>query len=327
MKQNNLLLQVWITLVLAGCVGADEVQDTISSINILPPENVTLVNDGNFAKVLGQEALLLVEAKSDLGGSFIATPENLTWASSDEAVATISEEGMVSAVGVGNATISVIFMSDFSAAVTDAIEVSVAGDPNDVVLVEITTPDNLLVITPGDELELTGRLLNAEGAEVSVDVINLIWSSSNSEVATITQKGVVTAIADGEVRITVISGNASGFIDLMVASATSLIRTAEFKGLSGYEVSGDAVLEVGSNGKITLKISSNFMSQNGPGLYVYLSDNGGSITGGVELGKLKSIAGSQEYDVPFNVTLNRYDHIVLYCKPFGVGFGTAKLSD
>lgn len=327
MKQKNLLFISGILLMLGSCIGTDEVEDTISSISIVPPSNVTLVNEGNFAKVLGQEVLLIVEAKSDLGGTFIASPDNLTWSSSDESIATVSNEGMVTAVGVGSATLSVTFISEVSVPVTESIEVSVAANADDVVLIEITTPDNLLVIMPGDELALSGRSLNAAGTEVSGSSLQLEWSSSNNDVATVTQEGSVTAVADGEVRIIASSDDATGFIDLTVADVSSLTRTAEFRGLSGYDASGDVVLEVGNNGKITLKMSSNFMAQNGPGLYVYLSNDGGNISGGVELDKLKSTSGSQEYDVPINVTLKQYDHIVLYCKPFGVGFGTAKLSN
>ena len=96
---------------------------------------------------------------------------------------------------------------------------------------------------------------------------------------------------------------------------------------TGYEFSGDAVLATNSNGSLTLQLANNFKAENGPGLNVYLSNSSNGITGAVELGELKSIEGSQEYDVPSNVALNSYDHIVIYCKPFGVAFGTAKLSN
>ncbi len=326
MKQKSSLLIGAIVFLLGSCIETDEVEDTISSISIVPPENVTIVNEGNFAKVLGQEALLQVEAKSDLGGTFIAAAQNLTWSSSDPSIVSVSAEGMVIAVGIGTATISVTFSAENTTPISDDVEISVAGDEDAIALIEITSPDNLLIISPSDEILLSGRSLTATGVEVSIST-NLVWSSSDVTVATVTQEGLVTAIADGEVRITAVMDEVSGFIDLIVGTATALTRTANFEGLSGYSASGDAVLEMDSIGSITLRFANNFMVQNGPGLFVYLSNSSNQITGAVELGALKEASGAQNYFVPGEVGLNDFDHIVIYCKPFGVGFGTAPLSD
>ena len=327
MKYKPLYLFLAIALSMAGCIGTDEVQDTISSIDILPPENATVVNDGNFAKVVGQEASLQVEAKSDLGGTFIAEPSNITWNSDNPAVASVSEEGVVSAIGVGTANITATFTSDDGIVLSDEISVSVAGNENAIVLIEVSSDNGLTVIAPGEELQLNGVALNASGIQVPSGSELLEWTSSDENVATVDQEGLVTGVSNGEVTITVSGSEANGSIDLVVGESSTLTRTASFQGLSGYSTSGDATLETNSDGALTLRFAENFKAQNGPGLYVYLSNSPSQITGAIELDKLARTEGAQTYIVPANVGLTDFNHIVLYCKPFGVGFGTAPLSD
>ncbi|MDR0541908.1 MAG: Ig-like domain-containing protein [Dysgonamonadaceae bacterium] len=53
-----------------------------------------------------------------------ATNKNLTWSSSDGNVATVDNEGLITAVGVGSATISVVAASDLSIKATCSVTVS-----------------------------------------------------------------------------------------------------------------------------------------------------------------------------------------------------------
>lgn len=330
MKDLMLVSAMLLLFTLNGCIGTDEVEDTINSITIVPPEDVTIVNDGNFAKLLGDETLLEVRASSDLGGEFIVSSEDIVWSTDNSAVATVDESGMVRAVGLGNTTLLAVFEPANSASVTDQISISVAGDAEAIALLDISSQDNLLVINPEDQLQLNGVPLNAGGVEVP-STETLEWVSSDTAIAIVDQTGLVTARSGGEVRITATLDEISGFIDLIVDSGegenSTLSRTAEFMGLAGYRTSGDAVLLTNDDGSLTLRLEENFSAQNGPGLYMYLSNAASSITGGVELGELQSTSGEQEYEVPGNVTLDQFNHIVLYCKPFGVGFGTAPLSE
>lgn len=69
----------------------------------------------------------------------------------------------------------------------------------------------------------------------------------------------------------------------------------------------------------------NFYSTNGPDLYVYLSvDKGNDDI--VSLGKLKANRGNQNYDIPDGTDLEKYDHVLVWCKPFSVLFGSAQLA-
>lgn len=67
-----------------------------------------------------------------------------------------------------------------------------------------------------------------------------------------------------------------------------------------------------------------FYSTNGPGLYVYLATDK-RATDYVSLGSLKANQGNQNYDIPPQTDLERYDHVLIWCEPFSVLFGSAQI--
>ena len=69
----------------------------------------------------------------------------------------------------------------------------------------------------------------------------------------------------------------------------------------------------------------NFSSVNGPDLHVYLSTDK-SATDFVNLGKLKANNGNQNYDIPENTDLDKYDTVLVWCKIGNALFGSAELS-
>jgi hypothetical protein len=76
-----------------------------------------------------------------------------------------------------------------------------------------------------------------------------------------------------------------------------------------------------------------FETSNGPDVHVYLvattdaTDNE-TVThaGFIPLGALKGTSGDQNYEVPANVDLSKYQAVTIWCRRFGVNFGTAPLS-
>lgn len=69
----------------------------------------------------------------------------------------------------------------------------------------------------------------------------------------------------------------------------------------------------------------NFKSTNGPDLYVYLSTDT-KATEFVNLGKLKANIGNQNYEVPQDIDLEKYNKVLIWCNAFSVLFGSAELS-
>ncbi|MGN1060225.1 MAG: Ig domain-containing protein, partial [Candidatus Coproplasma sp.] len=141
---------------------------------------------------------LQLEAKTTETLTAIVSPDNatnktVTWTTSAESVATVSD-GVVTAVGVGSATITATAGSK-SANCT----VVVSPAPTTVAVTGVSLDKTQLTLKIGgnEEAPLTATVApdNATNKTVS-------WSSSNTEVATVSG-GVVTALKEGTATITV----------------------------------------------------------------------------------------------------------------------------
>lgn len=109
--------------------------------------------------------------------------------------------------------------------------------------------------------------------------------------------------------------------------------TGQFRGADSFHKgSGTATIyDLGSAGGQVLRLED-FRVTNGPDLRVLLANapnpEGHSDlddAGYVELGKLKGNVGSQNYDIPPNVSLADVQSVVIYCNPFRVVFSVATL--
>lgn len=119
-----------------------------------------------------------------------ASKLNLTWTSSDEEVATVDETGLVTAVGAGEADVTV---SVADANISSTTHVKVVITPTG-----IEAPDSIELVTNGENSKALGAKMTPEDATE----VKLAYESSNENVATVDENGVVTAVADGECVIT-----------------------------------------------------------------------------------------------------------------------------
>ena len=119
-----------------------------------------------------------------------ASKLNLTWTSSDETVATVDETGLVTAVGAGEADVTV---SVADANISSTTHVKVVITPTGV-----EAPDSIELVTNGENSKALGAKMTPEDATE----VKLAYESSDESVATVDENGVVTAVADGECVIT-----------------------------------------------------------------------------------------------------------------------------
>ena len=122
----------------------------------------------------------------------------LTFASSDESVATISNDGLITALAVGSTTITVTAKKNAQGdVITKTFTLSVVTIP----VTGVSLNKNSTSIGVGQTETLTATVLpnNATNKGVS-------WSSSNTGIASV-NNGVVTANAVGTARITVTTTN------------------------------------------------------------------------------------------------------------------------
>lgn len=156
---------------------------------IISPERIEL-NMEEITLYPGEIYLLVAEVYPEE-----TTDKTLIWSSSDENVAMVNYEGMVTATGEGEAIITVT-----------------CGDVSASCSVFVTSP----VILP-ERIELnqthielavgeTVRIIATVYPEDTTDQ-NLIWESLNPEVATVSEEGDITGISEGETTIRVICGD------------------------------------------------------------------------------------------------------------------------
>ncbi|GAB4396021.1 MAG: hypothetical protein OHK0053_08550 [Microscillaceae bacterium] len=198
------------------------------------------------------------------------------------------------------------------------------ADPNQITQLVISVAQNSLTV--GDQIQLNLMALNAFDQEISPTGIT--WQSTAPEVASINNSGLASALSVGTTTITAQSSQiVSNPITLAVSAASSQSRTGNFISLNGYSVSGTvSLVQVPGSTQLELQFAENFVSQNGPGLYIYLSNQPNSVAGGLEISKLNQNAGAQTYLVPAGVNLNTYQYVFIHCKPFNVPFGRAQLN-
>lgn len=119
-----------------------------------------------------------------------ASKLNLTWASSDEEVATVDETGLVTAVGAGEADVTVS-VADANISSTTHIKVVILPTG-------VEAPETL-------SLELNGEATKALGAKMTPEDatdVKLAYVSSDESVVTVDESGNVTAVGVGECTIT-----------------------------------------------------------------------------------------------------------------------------
>jgi len=99
-----------------------------------------------------------------------------------------------------------------------------------------------------------------------------------------------------------------------------------------HKTSGSAGIYRLPDGKRVLRLSE-FETSNGPDVQVYMvaasdaTDNATVTSAGfVNVGALKGNQGDQNYDLPSDLDLSKYRAATIWCRRFGVNFGTAPLT-
>lgn len=112
----------------------------------------------------------------------------LEWASSNEEIATVDETGMVTAVSAGEADITVkIHDTEITAVCAITVEIKADG---------VNAPE-AMEFTVGDE----GKSLDAKITPEDATNVVLQYDSSDENIATVDENGVVTPVAAGECTI------------------------------------------------------------------------------------------------------------------------------
>ena len=217
------------------------------------------------------------------------TPENFTdivdWKSTDTNIVTVSDNGVVKAVGVGTATVKVT-----------------VGD--------VSTSCKVTVLQPvtGINLNKSSLTMDALGtfqmtASVYPDSANdkrITWSSSDPTIASVDENGLVTALKKGTATITAAAMDGSGVKSTckVTVSNTAYVCTdpAQLESPHNYDNSCTDVWSYKLDGASSLNVTFDARTEMEDGFdYLYILDGSGKEVGkytGKELaGKTVSVPG------------------------------------
>lgn len=135
----------------------------------------------------------------------------ITWSSSDPAVATVDGAGVVTGKAKG-----VSLITAHSEGVEATASVSVSARAVSYVIASLEREQ----LVAGEKTQATALVLDASGAKIPSEEQPVTWQSSNAALAAVDGAGVVTAIGAGSVTIRALSGGKTGSIALQVIAAT-----------------------------------------------------------------------------------------------------------
>ena len=164
---------------------------------------------------LNTDSLTLVEGGTATLAATItpsnATNQNVTWSSDNESVATVDQNGRVTAVAQGGATITAAVdgkSAECYVTVNAAAPVPVTS---------VSLDKTSLGLTEGDTETLTATVEPSDATNK-----NVTWSSDDTSVATVDASGLVTAVARGTAVITATAADGSG------ASASCTVTVSSY---------------------------------------------------------------------------------------------------
>lgn len=192
----------------------------------------------------------------------IIAPENandktIFWNSWDQKIVKVDQNGNVTAVGVGEVTVSITpektppYNSGLTIAYCDITVL-----PEEVVAKEIILDTNESTLLMGQTLQLTATVLPEDATDKTE-----VWSSSDDDIATVDEEGLVHAISIGEAVITATCGD---------VNTTCVVTVTNDSGIEGIVADGEYPIDVYNLQGIGIRISNaNDLKKLSPGLYIF----------------------------------------------------------
>lgn len=203
------------------------------SVNALLPDYIYVITVIGVKTISIPENICLSVSESYTYSPIITdagADANLTWSSSNTSVATISETGVVTAVGQGFTTITCT--SDNGVKAQSVVTVN----PN--LSQKLTLDKKSMDMNVGEKTQLTLTITPNDATNKDV-----IWMSSNENIAQVDDDGSVTAIAPGYCSIYAISDDSSRKLAKCLVHVTG-------QALARGDVNNDGVVDIADAVKI-----------------------------------------------------------------------------
>ena len=184
------------TLALIGLAGCLDLKTTADACSIsVAPATLTLPVNG---------ASSIVGTAFDCKGNSIRN-KKISYSSSNTAVATVTTEGNVIAVGIGGASVS---------AVADGKSASVQVTVTPETAANVTVTPSTLTLRRTNTRQLTATARNNQNTIITGRTFR--WGSSNSSIVSVDQNGLLTALTPGTVVITAEADQTTGSASVTV---------------------------------------------------------------------------------------------------------------
>ncbi len=175
-----------------------------------------------------------------------AQNRTLTWSSSNEAVATVSSDGIVTAIADGEAVIKVTTANGKEASCT--VTVGEPEIPGPTPVSGITLDKDKLTLKVGESGTLKATVLPAEADQT------VSWTSDAEGTATVDNNGKVTAVKEGTAKITASAGGKTAVCNVTVGPKGTDPTPPAKKPVSKVSLN-KTKLTLGVKEKFTLKAS------------------------------------------------------------------------
>ncbi len=183
-----------------------------------------------------------VQLRSSVTGT---TSKDVTFTSSDPAVATVDEKGLVTGISAGTVTITCALVIEPLCTKTITITVEQAIKPESIV---IENADST-VAWVGETLQLDTEITPDEASAL------VTWESSDDAIATVEENGLVSFIAEGNVTIT-----ATSVEDPTVSASVSFeVKLGFFRSDMGSPYWDLSEQSEGDDSKVSLNIDSSML--------------------------------------------------------------------
>jgi len=139
----------------------------------------------------------------------------VTWSSSNNAIASVTSSGVVTAVTPGTATISAA-----NSGITGSASVTVVAPASIASVASVTVSLAPASVPMGTTSQATATMLDASGKVLTGRPV--AWYSSNTSIATISASGVITPVKPGAIGIYALSEGKSGVTAFTATTAASI---------------------------------------------------------------------------------------------------------
>ncbi len=281
LSYKNLTLAAIVAM--AGCAGLTSCDKekiyTTDYEEYIPLGNITFEVSEILPLGVGMDSTLVFTLGPDN-----AEDKTIIFRSSNEEVATVDQNGTIHALKVGTAIISAGTPMGFGA--NASIEVQVIPEvikATEVKLTNVTPPSEDGFIYETDQIQLEAEILPADHT-----YSRLTWGTSDPEIATVDQKGLVNCIKAGKVTIYCATNDHSGVkgsYELEIVKMVSVDKVTIHNGnldltLPGYGIQLDVTYEpaTGTTGSVQWTTSDESVATVNRGIVTAVGFGNATIT-------------------------------------------------